>query len=104
MTEKLDQPHVMFGSGTYRHTAVFHRKINALQQTHQTTVQRFTRYRGENDGSYYYRRNVALKRIREKLVIKRWADVLNVRYFEFVGHIGRLKALDPTRLTVAVLS
>ena len=35
--------------------------------------------------------------------IRRWVALVNVRYFELVGHIGRLIALDPTRLTATVL-
>ena len=101
--ETITRPHLIFGAGTYRNTAVFHRKINALQQKLSNFVQHFIRFRGEADGSYFYRRNKSLKELRIREYIARWSDVLNARYYEFAGHLGRLKLYDPARLTVSVM-
>ncbi len=102
----LERSACKYGHGaadTWKVSVDDQRMLRAVQLRCYSKVIHFAREAGEDDESFYHRRNTCIRDLRKSLNAPTWDKVVMGRLHDWAGHLARIRNYDSSRLTLQVL-
>ena len=103
LLEKVCTSVLSHGAGSWNVSVADQHMLRAVQLRCHSKVISFARNHGEDDESYFHRRNSCIRDVRVSVNAPTWDALVLGRLHAWAGHLARIRVYDPQRLTLRVL-